>query len=297
MARPVFRLIFSALLATALLPAALRAAGAGDIVALFKAQDLQGRPVSLGDLVARRRVAVFFWDWRRATSTRAMQAVDRLQELYRERGLEVVAVEGEGSAAEQVLERVEKLRAIGTAQRYTIVPDPGGRIARQFRVDSTPQIFLLDGAGRVFFHLEGFRAEDEPVLEARVKEGLGIAAPPPRSPAPVAAPAPAGGGAAAPEPPREKPPVEDPAVVVREKYRYFGNFHLNRGEPEKAEEYFRKLVALTPNDASVWLYIGESCARQRRYDQAREAWEQVLRIEPGNREADANIRRLIRGEY
>jgi len=289
----VCRLVLALLLITAVLPAAIRAADSGDIVVFFKAEDLQGRPVSLGDLVARRKVAVFFWDWRRATSTRAMQAVDSLQSLYVNQGFVVIAVEGEGSPVEQVLERVEKLRAIGIAQRYTILPDPGGRIARQFRVESTPQVFLLDGAGRVFFHLEGFHEGDESVLEERIKERLGIAS----TPAPVATKQPTPVVAAAPESPREKPPAEDPTAAVLEKYRYFGNYHLNREEPAKAEEYFRKIVELAPNDTDAWLHIGEACGRQRRYDQARDAWEQVLRIEPGNREADANIRRLVRGEY
>lgn len=298
----VCRRALSALLSTALLavtfPTAVRAAGPGEIVAFFKAKDLQGKPVSLGELVARRKVAVFFWDWRRATSTRAMQAVDRLQNIYVNQGFVVVAVEGEGSPVEQVIERVEKLRAIGMAQRYTIVPDPGGRIARQFRVESTPQVFLLDGAGRVFFHLDGFRADDESVLEERIKERLDIGAPPPAPRLPrAAAPQPVPAAAVTPEPPREQPPAEDPTAAALEKYRYFGNYHLNREEPGKAEEYFRKIVALAPNDTDAWLHVGESCARQRRYDQAREAWEQVLRIEPGNREADANIRRMIRGEY
>lgn len=294
MRRMACRLVLAALLSTATLPAGSYAAGSGDSVAFFRAKDLQGQSVLLGDLVARRRVAVFFWDWRRATSARAMQAFDRLHVLYGKQGLEIVAVEGEGSQPEQVLERVEKLRTIGTALRYTIVPDPGGRIARQYRVESTPEIFLLDGAGRVFFHLEGFRAEDETVLEQRVKEVLGIA-PPPAPPVPVRQPAP--DAAAAPAPSLTKTAAEDPTLAVLEKYRYFGNFHLNREEPAKAEEYFRKIVELVPNDVVAWLHIGESCARQRRYDQAREAWDQVLRIEPGNREADANIRRLIRGEY
>jgi tetratricopeptide (TPR) repeat protein len=286
-------------LALALTAARPAAADPGEIVPFFKANDLQGRQVVLGELVARHRVAVFFWDWRRATSTRAMQALDRLQGLYADRGLAVVAVEGEGIPAEQVLDRVEKLRAIGTAQRYTIVPDPGGRIARQFRVESTPQIFLLDGAGRVAVHFEGFRADDEALLEQRVKEGLGIAAPP-QAPPSAAAAAPAATATAAPPavPPRPQlPPAEEARAALLEKYHYFGNYHLNREEPAKAEEYFRKMVELAPNDATAWLHVGEACARQRRYDQAREAWEQVLRIEPGNREADANIRRLIRGEY
>lgn len=294
MKRCVRGVILTSLLATAALPALCRASDAGDVVPFFRANDLQGRTVALGDLVAGRRVAVFFWDWRRATSARAMQVLDRFQAAYGKQGFEVVAVEGEGSAAEQVLERVEKLRAIGAAQRYTIVPDPGGRIARQFRVETTPQVFLLDGAGRVLSHIEGFRVEDEAALEELIKVSLGIA-PPPR--APVAAPRGAPAAVPASAPPPEKAAPEDPGRALLEKYRYFGNFHLNRGEPEKAEEYFRKYVELAPLDTSAWLHIGEACARQGRYDEAREAWERVLRIEPGNAEADANIRRLIRGEY
>jgi tetratricopeptide (TPR) repeat protein len=226
-----------------------------------------------------------------------MQVLDRLQQEYGDRGFEVVALEGEGSDADQVRERVEKLRAIGAAQRYTIVPDPGGRIARQFQVEETPQIFLLERSGRVAFHLAGFRAQDEAALEEQVKAALGIAPPRPAAPAPEAAQPTAPAPLEPPAPRPAKAPAEDPSAALLEKYRYFGNYHLNRGEPKQAEEYFRKYVDLAPNDVQVWLRIGEACARQRRYDEAREAWEQVLRLEPGNLEADANIRRLIRGEY
>lgn len=291
MTRSVRRTMLATLMAAALSGSAATATEPGAVVPFFKAPDLEGRPVALGELVPGKRVAVFFWDWRRATSVRAMHAVDRLLQAHAQDGLVVLAVEGEGSAAEQVRDRVEKLRAIGVPLRTVVVPDPGGRIARQFRVGGTPEIFLLDGAGRVMFHLEGFRTEDEPVLDERVKEALGVVVPPaprvtadPAPEAPVPAPAPA-------------PVAADPRAALLEKYRYFGNYTLNRGEAAKAEEYFRKYVELAPDDAEAWLRIGEACVRQRRYDQAREAWEQVLRIEPGHPEADANIRRLIRGEY
>jgi tetratricopeptide (TPR) repeat protein len=221
-----------------------------------------------------------------------MQALDRLQETYASRGFQVLAIEGEGSTVEQVLDRVGKMRAIGVLQRYIIVPDPGGRIARQFGIEGTPQIILLDGAGRVSRHFEGFRAGDEAALETGVKELLGIAPPAPtraeRTTVPEVPPAAA---------PASPPEPEDPTRALLEKYRYFGTYHLSRGEPAKAEEYFRKLVALEPGNVESWMRIGEACARQGRYDQAREAWETVQRIDPGNPEADANIRRLIRGEY
>jgi tetratricopeptide (TPR) repeat protein len=284
------------LFAATLVPVCAVGAVRGDVVPFFKGVDTLGKPVNLGELVARKRVAVLFWDWRRATSTRALQTLDRLQAAYASRGFEVVAVEGEGSSAEQVLERLEKLRAIGIGPRYAIVPDPGGRIARQFRVDGTPRIFLIDGAGRLQEHFEDFRAEDEASLEQSVRELVGLGAPSkPAAKSPVAPPPPP------PPPPPTTPAAtaapEDPSRALLEKYGYFGSYHLNKNEPAKAEEYFRKYVELAPTDVAAWLRLGEACARQGRYDQAREAWERVLRLEPGNAEADANIRRLIRGEY
>ena len=153
----------------------------GEIVPFIKAADLDGRQLSLGDLVASGRVALVFWDWRRATSIRALNLLDELRTRYRSRGFEVLAIEGEGSSREGVAERVEKLRAIGTSISFPVIPDPGGRIARQFRVDATPQLFLLDGAGRIAYHLDGFRSEDEQGVVEAVRELVGDT-PPPVSP-------------------------------------------------------------------------------------------------------------------
>ncbi|HEY5999008.1 MAG TPA: tetratricopeptide repeat protein, partial [bacterium] len=98
-------------------------------------------------------------------------------------------------------------------------------------------------------------------------------------------------------PPAQPAQPVDPKQALLEKYLYFAGYHLNKGEPAKAEEYLRKYLELVPRDTAVWMRLGEACARQGRYDAAREAWEQVLRLEPGNAEADTAIRRLVRGEY
>jgi tetratricopeptide (TPR) repeat protein len=179
------------------------------------------------------------------------------------------------------------------------VPDPGGRIARQFRVETTPALFLLDGAGRVAFQLDGFRSEDEQGVVEAVRDLVGD------TPAPAAPVVPArradSGVRAEPAPaaPAAPPPrvPDDPRRQMLERYRYFGGYHFNRRELDKAEESYGKYLALAPEDVEIWLRYGEVLARQRAYDRAREAWEQVLRLEPGNAEADAQIRKLIRGEY
>jgi tetratricopeptide (TPR) repeat protein len=270
-----------------------------EIVPFFKTADVRERPVNLAEILAGKRVVVvLFWDWRRATSTRELNVLGRLYGQYANEGLEVLAVEGEGVRREEVVERLDKLRLIGTVPPFTVVPDPGGRLARQFRVEDTPRTFLVNRAGRVVWRLEGFRAEDEAALEEALKDALGIAPPPSPRPA-LAAPAdsPAGRAPAAVAPWAPPVPPEDPKKGLLEKFRYFGNYHLNRKEPAKAEEYYRKYLALASEDVTILLKLGEALAAQEAYDKAREIWEAVIRIDPGNAEADDNIRRLIRGEY
>lgn len=281
--------------AAALLPGPPRPARAhqiGEVVPFFRAEDLTGQPVNLGEYLAVRRVIVFFWDWRRATSTRAMAVLEQIYARYRDRGLTVIGIEGEGSSTDQVAERLGRLRTIGVAPSFTIVPDPGGKVARQFRVDVTPQIFLVDGSGRIVYHVEGFRTGDEIALEDKVRVFLGILE--------------AGAEESRPLPPeavpgRSSPPTTlappDPRQAKLDKLRYFGNYHLNRKEPSKAAGFFREFLQVEPGDVGIWIALGEAYARQGSYEQAREAWETALRIEPGNLEADANIRKLIRGEY
>lgn len=278
-------------------PAASAPRPAGEVVPYFKATDLTGRAVNLGELLATKRVAVLFWDSRRATSVRLMNALDQIYGRYAKQGLEVLAVEGEGLPAERALERVEQLRGIGTAPAYTFVPDPGGKIARLFRVEETPQLFLVDRAGRLALHLEGFRSGDEVMLEDRVKQFLGLTPPPTQAPVPRAAEprsAPAALPVAAARP---EPSAREQEQALLEKYRYFGNFHLSRGEYAKAAEYYGKYLEIAPGDVTALLRLGEAYARQGLYDKAREAWEGVLRHDPGNAEADANIRSLIRGTF
>lgn len=279
-----------ALLATGLKTASAHTVGA--VVPFFRGTDLKGRPANLGELIAQKRIVVFFWDFRRATSTREMNVLDRFYREYAKQGLEILGVEGEGVGRDQVVERVEKLRLIGVEMRYIVIPDPGGRIARQFRVEKTPQTFFIDGAGRIAFHLEDFRAGEEAIIEENLKVFLGIKPPKPvtKTPRPAERAA-----EPTPEPPRV--PSGNPQEILLEKYRYFGNYYANRKEPKKAEEYYRKYLEIAPDDAAIWLLLGETYATQGAYDRAREAWENVLRLEPGNAEADANIRRLIRGEY
>jgi Tfp pilus assembly protein PilF len=65
----------------------------------------------------------------------------------------------------------------------------------------------------------------------------------------------------------------------------------------QALENYEKYLLIDPDSVDIQLRIGEIYAHLDEYESARKSWENVLRMEPGNREADQLMRQLLRGEF
>jgi tetratricopeptide (TPR) repeat protein len=272
-------------------PGVFSAGRAGELVPFFKAEDVSGRPVDLKRLARENRVVVFFWHSYRTMSIKEMNHLNDMHRFYNLYGLEIIGIEGGGKEREGVGGELEKLAIIGTVPVYTILPDPGGRLSRQYRVEEIPETFIIGRDGRILYHLAGFRDEDKAQIERKLKELLGLIpdAPVSKLKDPVTV--------------RQSVPIRkqgvsvDPEQQRLEKCRYFGNYYFNLGELEKSLTYYEECVAIDPAGISIQLKIGEVYAMLRNYERAREAWENVLREDPENSEARALIGRLIRGEF
>jgi peroxiredoxin len=276
-------------------PRPLQGAGReGEILPFFKAQDVSGQEIDLRSLARQNTVVILFWNSYKTMAIREINFLNDMYRYYQVYGLEVVAIEGGGKEKEGVLQELEKLAIIGTEPEFAVLPDPGGRLFRQYRISEIPESFLLNRGGKVLYHLQGFRDSDAPLLERQIKDVLGLL------PAPSAAGGPGGDrGLAAPKKPpsRLKGVTVDPERQLYEKYLYFGNYHFNLGEMDKALENYSRCVEIDTRATEVYLKIGEIYARRKEYEQAREAWESVLKYDPDNEEADGLIRRLVRGEF
>jgi tetratricopeptide (TPR) repeat protein len=284
-------------LAVLLLSTFLPVAGAfsagreGEVVPFFKAEDVSGDTVDLRGLARMNRVVVFFWHSYKTMSIREMNYLNDMYRFYNLYGLEIIGIEGGGREREGVAEELEKLAIIGTAPVYTIIPDPGGRLSRQYRVEVVPETFIIGRDGRILYHLTGFRDEDRAEMERKLKELLGLLPGPPASKREDSVTV------------RQSVPIRKQGVSVDperqkfEKCSYFGNYYFNLGDLEKSLAYYEECVAIDPADISIQLKIGEVYAKLRNYGRARETWENVLRLDPGNSEASTLIRRLVRGEF
>lgn len=266
----------------------------GETIPLFRATTVEGKAFDLKDFARENTTLILFWDSYKTMALREMAFLNDLYRYYQLYGLEVVAIEGNGRDLDQVREELEKLKIIGTVPLYTVLPDPGGELATGFRIEELPETFLIDRGGRILFHLRGFREKDGDGIEGRIKERLGLQPVPDAPPTTSSA---SGDFEETGESPGKKGVPLDPEKELFEKYRYFGNYHFNAGDMPKALDSYRRCLEIDDRSVEILLKIGEVYARMKNYEKAREAWERVLLLDQGNREADALIRRLIRGEF
>jgi len=268
---------------------------------LFDAKDLAGGSHSLADLMKDGKTTiVFFWALRCAPCLREMAVLDEIYQARHKDGLEILAIEATGNSAQETEEILDKLKDIMIMPSYPILTDPGLHLSRKFSVQVAPRTFLVNKLGEIVFSFESFSGELKDRLNAGVDALLSGREFPAAAPPPVATTSPAPSVTAPPEPDNTAPSENTNAATAEEEFeknRYFGDFYFHRGEYDKAIAAYLQGIRFKPDNIYVRLKTGEAYARKKMYAEAREAWEYIIRINPGNAEADANLRRLLRHEY
>jgi tetratricopeptide (TPR) repeat protein len=163
-----------------------------------------------------------------------------------------------------------------------------------FRVADLPETFLIDRGGKIVHHINGFSGSDGAELERAIKERLGLL---PGSAVTSPRPSPEEGTGTKEADNQKRGVTVDPEQQILEKHRYFGNYYFNLGQMNQALENYEKYLLIAPDTVDIQLRIGEIYAHLDDYEMARKSWENVLRIEPDNREADQLMRQLLRGEF
>jgi thiol-disulfide isomerase/thioredoxin len=134
--------LLAALVATGLM------AFPGEPAPAIHADDLSGRPFALATLKGKIVLLDFWASWC-APCKKSLPALDKLQEKYRDKGLEVVGIslDEDTDAISTFLERAPV--------KFRILRDPSGKSAEAFSVVAMPTSFLLDAEGRIAARYEG----------------------------------------------------------------------------------------------------------------------------------------------
>ena len=114
----------------------------------FTLPDADGRAHSLASLKGKSGTLILFIATQCPVSNAYNGRMQKLADDYRARGVNVVGINSNSTepAAEV------KQHAAANGLNFTILKDPGNRIADRFDAQSTPEAYLLDASGRLVYH-------------------------------------------------------------------------------------------------------------------------------------------------
>lgn len=121
----------------------------GNIVPTVTLSGISGAPVRIPDSVKGKVLILHFWQVGCSSCKLEMPAMDELYSKYRQKGLEVLAVN-----VGQKKEVVQRFAAEMMVS-YPILIDPDERGSRLFGVTDVPRTYVLDRGGIVRYRIVG----------------------------------------------------------------------------------------------------------------------------------------------
>ena len=131
----------------------------------FKLKTPEGVQRSLSDVLGKATLVVFFFPTCRYCEA-ALPDIKRLHDAYKDRGLTAVLI--------NVLQEEEKLIAEWRKSHGDSIPVLlGGRsIQNDYKLTTTPTIYVLDAGSRVVAKRLGFKPGDDSLLEQEIQKAL-----------------------------------------------------------------------------------------------------------------------------
>ena len=153
------------LLAALALPLGADAVGVGESAPALRLATAKGETLALESLRGQV-VYVDFWASWCGPCKRSFPWMNELQQRYGDKGFTIVAVnvDKKGEDAERFLAQ--------TPARFTVVYDAPGATPAAWAVKGMPSSYLIDRSGKVVMVEQGFRDEQKPAVEQRIRDLL-----------------------------------------------------------------------------------------------------------------------------
>ena len=133
----------------------------------FVLQDLDGRTHRLSEQGGY--VLVDFWYRACYPCLKAMPVLERMHQKYGQQGLTVWGINSTDTDIPQLKAFLEKRKV-----NYTSLLDPDEQLTNDFKVQTYPQLFLIEAStGKILFNHRGYSDDLEQTLETMMGELLG----------------------------------------------------------------------------------------------------------------------------
>jgi peroxiredoxin len=138
----------------------------------FTAKNLQGKSVTLSDLLKNGPVLLDFWTTYCKPCKLELPELDRLHRTYRDKGFQVVAI------AQDCTKTCKKVKPYVRQRKYEMIVllDTNKKVGNKYSVRAHPTSFLIDTDGSIVHFAQGYNKGDEKELEELVRGLLGLEA-------------------------------------------------------------------------------------------------------------------------
>lgn len=139
----------------------------GFLAPQFALHDLKGSLVKLKDFEGKV-VLLNFWATWCSPCRREIPSLEKLYQMRKDKGFEIVAVNAEVAPPSQIVSFAKKFE-----MSFPILLDSEGSVANDFWVRAIPTSFLLDKNGVIGWKIVGTREWNDPYVLNRIDQLLG----------------------------------------------------------------------------------------------------------------------------
>jgi peroxiredoxin len=130
----------------------------------FTLKDINNKEVVFDSLLGKGPVVLDFWAIWCKPCIKELDSWRELYKEYKERGLEIVAINQDDPRNEAKIKPFVKSRR----WNFPVLLDPNRKVRRLYQVTAFPTTFILDSEGRIRYTHQGFKIGEESTLEEEI---------------------------------------------------------------------------------------------------------------------------------
>lgn len=137
-------------------------------VSNFELKDIDNKSRTFNELKGEKLTLIDFWATWCKPCTKAIPELNKIYEMYRDKGVEIIGINGDGPRSVSKVAPVSKALKI----KYPVLIDLNASVKADLNVIVFPTLLIVNTEGNVVWVHEGFVTGDTEVIIAEIEKYL-----------------------------------------------------------------------------------------------------------------------------
>jgi thiol-disulfide isomerase/thioredoxin len=137
-------------------------------VSNFELKDIDNKSRTFNELKGKKLTLIDFWATWCKPCTKAIPELNKIYEMYRDKGVEIIGINGDGPRSVSKVAPVSKALKI----KYPVLIDLNASVKADLNVIVFPTLLIVNTEGNVVWVHEGFVTGDTEVIIAEIEKYL-----------------------------------------------------------------------------------------------------------------------------